>query len=106
VRNVDNTRPAVNSPVPRRSNAHATKVTGTRKLPSRTRVGIRLGLPVRKMTTTVTTQSASPTRKMRSHIRCVRRGALSRSRTTSTTTDLLLAAKYSKVTRNPVGWGV
>ncbi|MEQ4305872.1 hypothetical protein ABNF97_31560 [Plantactinospora sp. B6F1] len=57
----------VTSPVSRRWNAQATKVTGTRKLPSSTRVGSRVGFPVRKMTTTVASQSARPTRKIRNH---------------------------------------
>jgi hypothetical protein len=53
------------SPVSRRSKAQNTKVTGTRKLPSRTSVGTRAGLPVRKVTTTVSTHSTSPDRKIR-----------------------------------------
>src|SRR5262249_28738821 len=66
------------SPVSRRSKAQNMKVTGTRKLPSRTSVGTRVGLPVMNVTTTVSSHSSSPERKIRTQGRRARpaRGVL------------------------------
>src|SRR4029450_4639953 len=52
-----------------RSKAYTTKVTGTRKLPSRMTVGTRLVLAVAKVTTTLATHSTRPTTKTRSNWR-------------------------------------
>jgi hypothetical protein len=60
-------RPGVNSPVSRRSQAQATNVTGTRKLPSSTTVGMRFGLAVTNVTTTAATHSANPPTRIRGH---------------------------------------
>src|SRR4030088_1124140 len=46
-----------------------TAVTGTRKLPSKTTVGIMLKLMVTAVTTTEATQRTSPTRKRRHQLR-------------------------------------
>src|SRR4030081_3495709 len=46
-----------------------TAVTGTRKLPSRTTVGIMLKLPVTAVTSTDAIQRTSPTRKRRTQLR-------------------------------------
>jgi len=67
VTKVVNSSSEVTSPLCRRPNAHTTKVTGTRKLPSSTSVGTRLGLPVAKVTTTVRNQSTNPVRNSRAH---------------------------------------
>src|SRR4051794_21324003 len=67
--NVLSSNSAVSSPFSRRAKAQNTNVIGTRKLPSRTSVGTRLGLPVMKVTTTVSSHSTSPDRNIRSHSR-------------------------------------
>src|SRR4051812_35653875 len=60
---------AVTSSSRHRSSAQATKVTGTRKLPSRIRVGRRLVFAVSSVTTRHAIHSARPARKTRSQVR-------------------------------------
>src|SRR3954468_14378670 len=67
--NVLSSSSAVISLFSRREKAQNTKVIGTRKLPSSTSVGTRLGFPVMNVTTTVSSHRTSPDRNIRSQSR-------------------------------------